>query len=225
MSLWLDFSQFFLLAFSALFSIINPLSGALIFGQLTAGRSHGERVVLAKRIAVYSAALILGSLWFGVYVLNFFGITVAALRIGGGIVVAAAAWQMLYAPEAREERKESQAGEAMDAQDPAFFPLTMPMTTGPGTISVAIALSSNRPGLGGQFPVFLAATSAAALAVALTIWISYRFADRITDLLGRARAQIVSRLAAFMLLCVGVQITLNGVMETLRSAGIGSAPS
>ncbi|KAB0679383.1 MarC family protein [Aureimonas leprariae] len=225
MGWWVDLAQAFLLAFSALFSIVNPLSGALIFSQLTAGRTHAERLALAKRIGTYAAAVMLGSLWFGVYLLNFFGITVAALRIAGGFVVAAAGWQMLYVPEQREERKEAQAGEAMHEDDVAFFPLTMPMTTGPGTISVAIALGSNRPAGGAGISAFLAGSSLAALAIAGSIWFSYHFADRVVALLGRTRTQIVSRLAAFLLLCVGVQITLNGLMEALHDAGLGaSAP-
>ena len=222
MSWWVDPVQAFLLAFSALFSIVNPFGGALIFSQLTIERTHEERLTLARRIAVYAAMVMLGSLWFGVDVLNFFGITVSALRIAGGLVVAATAWQMLYAAEERQEHKENQAGEAMHSEDVAFFPLTMPMTTGPGTISVAIALGSNRPPDGSKLTFFLIGNSVAALAIAVAIWISYHFADSIVDFLGRTRAQIVSRLAAFLLLCVGVQIALNGILDALRSIGIGS---
>ncbi|KQT84190.1 MarC family protein [Aurantimonas sp. Leaf443] len=211
------FAQTFLLAFSALFSIVNPLSGALLFRQLTGGRTHDERLLLARRIGLYAGVVMLGALWVGVYVLNFFGITLAALRIAGGLVVAATAWSMLSTPEERQERKESQAGEAMHADDVAFFPLTMPMTTGPGTISVAIALGSNRPSGSAPLAAFLAATSLAALAVAVLVWIAYHFADTVTDLLGNARTQIVSRLAAFLLLCIGVQIILNGAIDAMRA--------
>ena len=224
MTALVELIQNFLLAFSALFSIVNPLSGALLFSQVTGERTHGERVALAKRIAVYSAMVMLGALWIGVYVLNFFGITVAALRIAGGLVVAATAWQMLSAPEHREARKETQAGEAVGSDDVAFFPLTMPLTTGPGTISVAIALGANRPGSGSSLPAFLVGTSLAALAIAALIWITYRWADGVVALLGRSRTQIVARLAAFLLLCVGTQITLNGVLEILQLAGRAAPP-
>lgn len=224
MTALVELIQNFLLAFSALFSIVNPLSGALLFSQVTGERTHGERVALAKRIALYSAMVMLGALWIGVYVLNFFGITVAALRIAGGLVVAATAWQMLSAPEHREARKETQAGEAVGSDDVAFFPLTMPLTTGPGTISVAIALGANRPGSGSSLPAFLVGTSLAALAIAALIWITYRWADGVVALLGRSRTQIVARLAAFLLLCVGTQITLNGVLEILQLAGRAAPP-
>lgn len=79
--------QNFLLALSALFSIVNPVAAALIFAQVTADRSHAERLDLARRVGLYSAAVMLVSLWGGAYVLNFFGITLAALRIAGGFVV------------------------------------------------------------------------------------------------------------------------------------------
>ncbi len=95
-------SQSFLLAFSALFSIVNPIGSALIFSQVTAERSHAERVVLAGRIGVYSALIMLGALWAGAYVLSFFGVSLAALRIAGGLVVASRAWDLLSAPERME---------------------------------------------------------------------------------------------------------------------------
>ncbi|WP_188849750.1 MarC family protein [Aureimonas glaciei] len=218
----MDTIQAFLLAFSALFSIVNPIGTAFIFSQVTAERSHAERSALAGRIGLYSALVMLGALWGGTYVMNFFGVSLAALRIAGGLVVAAWAWELLSAPEARDERKQRQAGEAIGSADVAFFPLTMPLTTGPGTISVAIALGSNRP-RGDAFLPFFVGNSLAAVAIAVIVFLAYRWADGLTDLLGETRVQIVTRLAAFLLLCVGVQITLSGILGALASAGIGSA--
>ena len=209
-------SQSFLLAFSALFSIVNPIGSALIFSQVTAERSHAERVALAGKIGVYSALVMLGALWAGAYVLSFFGVSLAALRIAGGLVVASRAWDLLSAPERMEERKQEQAGQAQGEEDVAFFPLTMPFTTGPGTISVAIALGSNRPsGSWAEVAPFFAGASAAALAIALIVWLAYASADRLVNLLGEARARVLTRLMAFLLLCVGAQITLGGVTDVL----------
>ncbi|MFC7690578.1 MarC family protein [Paeniroseomonas aquatica] len=137
--------QSFVLAFSALFSIVNPIGASLIFSQVTAERTHAARVALARRIGCYAALVMLGSLWFGAYLLEFFGVSLAALRIAGGLVVATRAWSLLSAPEHIEARKQEQAEGAEGEEDVAFFPLTMPFTTGPGTISVAIALGANRP--------------------------------------------------------------------------------
>jgi multiple antibiotic resistance protein len=205
--------QTYLLALSALFSIVNPLGSAFIVSQVTAGRAHGERVQLASKIALYSAMVMLVALWGGAYVLSFFGISLSALRIAGGVVVAVNAWSLLQAPETTEARKQRQAGEAEGIDAVAFFPLTIPFTTGPGTIAVAITLGSNRPYAGEQALAFVLGASAAALTVAAIVWVTYAFADRMEAVLGRSKAQVVSRLAAFLLLCVGTQIALGGVAD------------
>ena len=205
----------FLLAFTALFSIVNPVAMALIFSQVTASRSPRERAQLAGLVATYSAMVMLTALWAGAYVLNFFGISLAALRIAGGFVVAERAWVLLTAPEAHEAKKQEQAAPAEDVGESAFFPLTIPFPTGPGTISVAIALGATRPSDPAALGQFFFGVSAAAVAIAVLIWLSYRSADRLVALLGQTRARVVTRLFAFLLFCVGVQILLNGVGDAL----------
>src|SRR5271163_1496416 len=153
----------FLLAFPALFSIVNPLGSALIFAQVLAGRTAPERHSLAGKVGLYSAIVLLVSLWGGSYVLNFFGISLGALRVGGGLVVAARAWQLLESPEDTEARKEQQAQPARLSPEAAFYPLTMPLTTGPGTISVAIVLSAERPASDAGLLSFMLGLSGAAV--------------------------------------------------------------
>src|SRR4051794_18415255 len=95
----------FLIAFPALFSIVNPPGGALIYHQVTADRDHAERVRLAWRVALYAAAVMLVALWAGASLIGFFGVTLPTLRIAGGLVVAARAWELLSAPQQQEERR------------------------------------------------------------------------------------------------------------------------
>jgi multiple antibiotic resistance protein len=203
----------FLLAFPALFSIVNPLGGALIFNQVLPGRSLQERRWLAGKVALYAAIVLLVSLWAGSYVLNFFGISLGALRVGGGLVVASRAWQLLNEPEESEARKEQQAQPATLSSDAAFYPLTMPLTTGPGTISVVIALAAERPAPGHGLLPFMGGMSAAAALISLLIWICYRYADAVLRLLGPGGARVMTRLVAFLLLCIGTQIVVNGVED------------
>ncbi len=210
--------QDFLLALSALFSIVNPPGSALIFSQVTADRFHADRLVLARKVGVYAGVVMLVSLWGGAYVLSFFGITLAALRIAGGLVVGANAWALLTRAEEHEERKEAQASHATEKPDVAFFPLTMPFTTGPGTISVAVALGSNLPSGSRAALLYVLDASAAAVAVALGVWLAYASADRLVDRLGQARARVLNRISAFLLLCIATQIALNGVTEALHDA-------
>jgi multiple antibiotic resistance protein len=232
MGLLADALDAFLLAFPALLSIVNPLGGAIIFNEITAGRSHRDRLSLARRVGFNSALVMLTSLWAGSYILNFFGISLNALRLAGGAVVAARAFQMLNAPEEHEERKQAQAaqttaqvtggGEADEAPEDlsgfAFFPLTLPFTTGPGTIAVAVALGSQHPGSGAPLALFFGGLSLAAIAMALLIWLSYATADRLGALLGATGRRVVSRLAAFILLGIGVQIMLSGAIPVLHQA-------
>jgi multiple antibiotic resistance protein len=210
----------FLLAFSALVSIVNPLGGAVIYSQVTADRTHAERVTLAWQVAFYSAIVMLTALWAGAPILSFFGVSLAALRIAGGLVVAARAWELLLGPEQQESRKQEQAASATRKDDVAFFPLTLPFTTGPGTISVAIALSASGPGTGATLTSFFVGASLAAVAVAVTVGACYAQADRLVALLGPGRSRVVARLAAFILLCVGVQILLLGVEDAVRAMGL-----
>jgi len=213
--------QAFLLAFPALFSIVNPLGGAIIFNEVTAFQTHAERVVLARRVAIYSTLVMLISLLIGSYILSFFGISLDALRIAGGLVVSVRAFEMLSAPGERVQRKEQEAAPVESSADPtsfAFFPLTLPFTTGPGTIAVAISLGSVRPDRIVDSLAFLAGASAAVLAMAVLIWISYTSADRFAAVLGSGGRNVVSRLAALLLLGIGVQIVLSGAIPALHGA-------
>ena len=214
----------FLLAFPALFSIVNPVGTSLIFDEVTKGRTRENRATLAWKIGLYSLLILLGSLLLGSYILAFFGVSLGALRVAGGLVVAYRAWGLLMDPEAQEHRKADDAAPAERADeddDIAFFPLTMPFTTGPGSISVAIALSSQRPAMGDGTLTFFAGVSLAALLVSGLVWISYRWSDRVLSLLGRSGARVMSRLVAFLLLCVGVQIVSTGLGALLATHFVG----
>ncbi len=206
-----------LLGFPALFSIVNPIGAALTFYNVTLDRTHSERVHLARQIGIYSLGILLGSLWLGSYVLNFFGVSLGALRVAGGLVVAIRAWGLLMAPETHEDRKQNDAAPAAGHHDDvAFFPLTMPFTTGPGSIAVAIALASERPNDGRAVLPFFAGLTIAAVIIAAMIWGLYAFSDRLLSRMGTAGARVVTRMTAFLLLCIGVQIVSNGAESLLR---------
>ncbi len=203
----------FLLAFPALFSIVNPIAGSFIFREATADRTHEERVHLARRVGLYSLGVMLVALWTGSYILAFFGISIGALRIAGGAMLIGFAWELIGAPERREDRKQQQAAEPGD--DVAFFPLTLPFTTGPGTIAVCVALGAGHPSEDGGLWRFFGGVSLAALAVAIGIALLYGVADRLGEWLGRTASQTIGRLSAFILLCIGVQVFLAGVSDAL----------
>src|SRR5450755_5195240 len=168
----------FLLAFGALFSIVNPLSGAFIFFGATRELEPRIRAQVSRWVAIYAFSIVTASLYIGAYVLSFFGVTIPVLRVAGGIIVAMSGWQMLNQPDATEQRRsETPNPRSIDVPPSrlAFYPLTMPLTTGPGTISVAISLGAGRPrGFHASTLEFFVETLVAVVVLALLVYVSYR---------------------------------------------------
>ncbi|MDQ8023957.1 MAG: MarC family protein [Moraxellaceae bacterium] len=213
-----DFSASFLVVFTALMPIINPPGTALLFLAITRRASRELRHTLARKIAINSIFVILPSMYFGAFVLRMFGISIPVLRLAGGLVLAAAGWRMLNAP----------SGPDADASGPdtlndknlanlAFYPLTLPLTAGPGTISVSIAIGSSQSRQlardWGEMLSSLLGGLTAVGATALAIYLCYRYADRIQDTVGEAVSEALARVFAFILICLGVQILWNGFAE------------
>ena len=202
-----DFLNAFLLIYAALFPIINPVGNAPIILSLTRGRSERERALLARHVAVNSFFLLLGSLLLGSHVLEFFGISLPVVRIGGGLVVTAFGWRLLNSGIA--DHHDAPSGtHHLDA----FYPFTMPLTVGPGAMSVAIALGSQRPSPADLPHLLMLGASALTglLALSLTIYLCYRFAEKTVSRLGSSGTNVVVRLSAFILLCIGIQIIWTG---------------
>ncbi|HLI12943.1 MAG TPA: MarC family protein [Alphaproteobacteria bacterium] len=203
----------FLLVYAALFPIVNPLGAAPVFISLTRHMAADMRHALAWRIALNGFLLLLGSLFVGSHVLEFFGITLPVVRIAGGLVVAAMGWKLLNEGDDPQGRHAEAPRSAALALKDAFYPLTMPLTVGPGSISVAITLGSEKP-KGATDITELAFLGGAAIAglvgIAATIYVCYRFADRIEGVLGEGGMNVVVRLSAFILLCIGFQIIWSG---------------
>ena len=217
----------FLLAFGALFSIVNPLSGAFIFFGATRELDPKVRAAVSRWVSIYAFCIVAASLYIGAYVLSFFGVTIPVLRVAGGIIVAMSGWQMLNQPDATEQRRSETPNPRSISVAPsklAFYPLTMPLTTGPGTISVAISIGAGRPrGFHPLLLEFFVETLAAVGLLVLLIYVTYRNAARLANLIGATGTSIVVRLSAFLLFCIGIQILWNGAAELLGSLGIGSA--
>ena len=221
---WRDFAATaniaFLLGFPSLFSIINPIGGALIFYGVTKDFAPQDKIRTAALVGFYSLLIMFGALWAGAYVLHFFGVSIDALRIAGGTVVALSGWQMLTSGEHHADRKNHVEQDAPGAGDGdplqlAFFPLTLPLTTGPGTIAVAITIGAERPSGHVGLLAFFLGMSVAAVANAAIIWIAYRFADRISALMGATARMVIVRLTAFLLMCIGVQILVTAVGDLI----------
>ncbi|SAK81394.1 antibiotic resistance protein [Caballeronia pedi] len=213
-----EFFKSVLLIVTPLFPIINPPAVALIILGMVRGASDADLADLARRIAINGFVILLVSLSVGAYVLSFFGISEAVLRVGGGLVIAMAGWGLLQSPSDESAAPIEDAGRAASLRARAFYPLTLPITVGPGSIAVAIALGTGTPHEG-LSPVHLAGVVVALLLLCGCIFLCVRFAGRLAKLLGKTGTQIAMRLFAFVLFCIGLQLAwigISGLVGTLH---------
>ncbi len=207
-----------ILVISALFPIVNPLGGSPIFLALTRDYPTSARRMLAQQIAVNSFILLIASLFTGTHVLAFFGISLPVVQVGGGLIVISTGWSLLKQKEEDDDR--GKAHREMDPRDifrHAFYPMTLPLTVGPGSISVAITLGANAARhLPQNLPDIVGAVIGSAL-IALSVFLCYGFADRLARLLGVTGMTVIMRLSSFLLVCIGVQIFWNGASVLLGS--------
>ena len=205
----IELAKSIVLIVSALFPIVNPLGSSPIFLSLTREYAAPTRRVLAWKVAFNSFVLLVASFLIGSHILMFFGISIPVVQVGGGLIVISTGWTLLSKKD--EEEKHGQVRKSVDPLDVfrnAFYPLTLPLTVGPGSISIAITLGANEPRhLGANLLSILAAVVGSAL-VALTVFLCYGFADRLAAILGENGMTIVMRLSSFLLVCIGVQLSL-----------------
>lgn len=208
-----------LLVVGTLFPIVDPLGNTPIFLSLTRGLSGDGRKVLARMIAVDSLILILASIFIGTYILAFFGISLPVVQVGGGLLVISTGWTLLRKPddESADAKGAQRECRESDYSRQAFYPLTLPLTVGPGSISVAITVGANRAlGAAGRWTL-IAGMLLGSVIIAVLIYLSYRFAERIGRLLGDSAMNVIIRLSSFILVCIGVQIVWNGLSVLLRT--------
>ena len=212
-----DAIRVFLLTISALFPIVDPLAGSPIFLATTEIYSSQTRRTLAWRVALNSLVLMVASYFIGAHVLNFFGVSLPVVQVGGGLVVASMGWGMLLQKEDTYEGGDRRHVHCSDALHSAFYPLTLPLTVGPGTISVAVTLGANSTRRYGFHVVIILAALIAMAAIAISILLCYGLADQLARVLGKTGMIVIVRLSSFLLVCIGVQIIWNGVSALVSS--------
>lgn len=212
-----SFLSTFLYVFTSLVTVVNPIGAAMFFLTITSGATRAQRMTLSNKVCIYFLIMALVTLCVGSFVLSFFGISLGVLRVAGGLILFSAGWLALNNTSSSsegEEEVESTAGAHKPRTDQdwmklAFYPFTMPLTLGPGAIAVTTAIGTSMnftiPNVIGAF--------AAALANALIVWLCFRYADRITEILGPSGSDAIGRIFSFILVCLGVQIFWTGFSE------------
>ena len=224
--IWSDFGQLtgaVLLMVGALLPVVNPLGDAPIFLRMTPGCDEPTRADLAKRIAFYSFILLLAAMLLGSFVLRLFGLSIPIVQVAGGAVVCALGWKLLAAetPKPADVATDFIHAKAI-ALGRAFAPLTMPLTIDAGVISVAITVGANHAHTIEHALIQLLAAVIGAGVIALAILLTYRYAQRVGKRIGHTGMVVVVRLSAFIMLCIGVGISWNGVKALLVEVGIAA---
>lgn len=210
----------FLFVLATLLPILNPAATAPIFLGLTQGASPVTRATLARRIARNTFILMTGAMLVGSYVLDVFGISLPIVRVGGGMIVAANAWRLLNASHSASDSRQAlaEAFTPEQARRQAFYPLTFPISCGPGSIAAAITVGVTLHDE--RLQMSLARFGGGLLALALVgavMYLAFRYALLLLRPLGENGMVVFLRLSAFILLCVGVQIVWDGVSALLRT--------
>lgn len=218
----------FLYVLAAMLPILNPAATAPIFLGLTEGAAPATRRLLSRRIALNMFWLMAGSMAVGSYVLDFFGISLPIVRVGGGLILASMAWRLLGATPASQDSRTvlAESYTSDHARRQSFYPLTFPISCGPGSIAVAITVGVTLHDV--RLLLSAARMGGALLAltlIALLLYLAFRYADRLLRLFGEAGTAVFLRLSAFILLCMGVEIIWDGVSELLQGVLSASRPA
>ena len=209
----------FLLVLAALFPVVNPPGTALVFLSLTERASVAARRSLARRVAINAFFVMAASLLVGAFILRFYGISVPVLRVAGGLIVAHSGWKLLNEGSTKAADEPPAPERGVEYTHQAFYPLTLPLTTGPGTIAVMISLGLSQTAYSDythEFQ-FLFASLLAAIVIAAGIYVCFAFSDWVARVLGHGGTDIAVRLSAFILFCLGAQIVWTGASDLLGS--------
>lgn len=205
-------SNFF--SYAALFPIVNPLGSSIVFLSLIKGSSTKEINRLAFKISLYLIVMLIIVLFFGSLILNIFGITIPIVLISGGLLLAHVGWQMLN--KSRDESTEhhfKHIDQIEKIEDPrAFYPLTLPVTAGPTCIGITIAIGAHRAQNAWELKLMdMLGYSIGITLIGITVYFCYRYSHYLVDKLKEAGRSVVMCLAAFINICIGLQITWRGI--------------
>ncbi len=214
--------KFFAIAFSALLPVINPLGSALVFLGFVGDAPASVFRDLARKIAISTTLFLVVVELIGAGLLQFFGISLPVVQVAGGLVLASMGWRLLNQPEsdaANPNAAEVSQANLGSLEQKIFYPLTFPVTVGPGCIVVMLTLSAHAAVKQSVLANVIAHLGIllALVALSLTVFLCYRYAPKITERISPSTAHGILRIVAFVLVCIGVQITWNGVESLLKT--------
>ena len=205
--------EFFLIILASLFSVVNPLGAIPVFLALTPGDTQAERRSTAMRTSIYFALLLTAFFLAGTVILTFFGISLSAMRIAGGLVILASGYGLLYGKMADSRAVNKKVkDEAIEKDDISFSPMAMPMLSGPGSISLLIGYYDEYPEL-----LQRATVIAVIFTLAAVIYVILISSPALFRILGFSGLQALTRIMGFIVMAIGVQYIIMGAVQLAAS--------
>ncbi|MBL7902521.1 MAG: MarC family NAAT transporter [Bacteroidia bacterium] len=200
-----------------LFSLINPISILPVYISLTGDYTEANKLKTLKKTCVYIVFICVLAYFSGVYLLHFFGISIQALRVAGGLIIFRSGWQLLHLKHKQEFKGEQLKEESEHKEDISFSPLAMPLLAGPGAMSFLITLYSNRETQAQKALWQDASAITAIVLVALIIYVMFKFAPRLMKYTGKSGLDSLSKVMGFIVTGVGVQMILSSLTAVVQA--------
>jgi multiple antibiotic resistance protein len=199
-----------------LFSLINPLSALPVYIGLTQDYSEVQKLNTLKKTCIYILIICMVSYYLGVYLLHFFGITIPALRVAGGLIIFRSGWQLLNLQH-KQELQNKIEDETNKKEDISFSPLAMPLLAGPGSMSFLITLFSTRSEVINEAFWQDVAAISAILVVVISIYFVFKFAPRLMKYTGQSGLTSLSKVMGFIVTGIGVQMIISSLTTVIKS--------
>ena len=205
--------ELFVVAFGALFSIMNPLSTVPMFVGLTHGHTKAERVNIAIKTAVNVIVILVISYFLGKYILVFFGVSLNSLKIAGGLIIATSGFALLTGKftEHKGMKKSKAITDAETREDIALTPLAIPMIAGPGAISLLITYNQESTGL--QYNLVI---MGAIVLAGILIFLMLRSSSAIVKVLGASGINALSRIIGFIVIAIGIEFVITAGLDVIK---------
>ena len=206
-----------------LFPVVNPIGTAFILNPYFDNLTRKERKNAVKKIALYAFSICTVTLFAGHWILELFGISIPVIQLAGGIMICKMGWEFLSASYTAQERqvKAEHTAEAFAfhrLQDKLFYPITFPVTTGAGTISVLFTLGARSTHeTTRDYLINTGALIIAIIVICVLIYVFYVNTKTLIQYMGPKGENVVSRISAFLIFCVGLQIAVNGIKALMQT--------
>jgi len=202
--------EYFFVAIAGMFVIVNPLTTAFVFAALTTGRSEPQRRAIALRAVLTATAMLFTFAILGSVIFQLFGITMAAFRIAGGLILFTIAMGMLTQGQAADHSEEDAQPAGDIADDVSIVPLAIPFISGPGAIATAMILTSEAPGR-----IYVSVVFFAILATTVTCYYTMVNARHVIRILGESGRNILTKIFGLILAVIAVQFVINGTADAV----------